>query len=148
MVHFPTDLSLSEKIEKASALEGLIRDYQELPRGERTDRSLASVLRSLGNIRYLLGEYNEAHRLYQESMKISQDLGDKSGVSRSLHQLGNLAYVTGDLAEARRLYQESLKISQDLGDKSSVSTSLHQLGMIWLMSWAILTKPDGSTRRA
>ena len=70
----------------------------------------------------------EAHRLYQESMKISQDLGDKSGVSRSLHQLGNLAHDTGDLAEARRLYQESLKISQDLGDKSSVSRSLHQLG--------------------
>ena len=121
-------LSLVEKMERVAALEGLIRDYQEMPRGERRDRSLATVLHSLGNIRYLLGEHNEAHRLYQGSLKISQDLGDKSSVSRSLHQLGNLAYFTGDLTEARRLYQESLKISQDLGDKSSVSMSLHNLG--------------------
>ena len=127
---FSDRLSLSEKIEKASALEGLIRDYLELPRGEGGDRSLANVLRTLGNLRYLLGEYDEAHRLNQKGLKISQDLGDKSGVSTSLGQLGNLAYVTGDLAEARRLYQESLKISQDLGDKSGVSKSLHQLGML------------------
>ena len=32
---FSDSLSLSEKIEKASALEGLIRDYQELPRGRK-----------------------------------------------------------------------------------------------------------------
>jgi tetratricopeptide (TPR) repeat protein len=127
---FSDGLNLSEKMEKASALEGLIRDYQELPQGERTDRALATVLHSLGNIRYHLGEYYEAHRLYQESLRIFQDLGDKSGVSRSLHLLGWLAQITGDLDEARRLYQESLKISQDLGDKNGVSASLHQLGIL------------------
>ncbi len=61
---------------------------------------------------------------------LAQDLGDKSGVSRSLHQLGMLAQDMGDLDEARRLYQESLKIKQDLGDRSGVSKSLHQLGML------------------
>jgi tetratricopeptide (TPR) repeat protein len=127
---FSDGLNLSEKMEKASALEGLIRDYQELPNGERTDRSLATVLHSLGNIRYQLGEYNEAHRLYQQSMKISQELGDKSGVSRSLHLLGWLAQITGDLDEAKRLYLESLKISQELEDRSGVSRSLHLLGMM------------------
>jgi tetratricopeptide (TPR) repeat protein len=127
---FSDGLNLSEKMEKASALEGLIRDYKELSKGERTDRSLATVLLSLGNIRYQLGEYNEAHRLYQESLRISQEMGDKSGVSRSLHLLGWLAQITGDLDEARRLYLESLKISQDLGDNDGVSASLHQLGML------------------
>ncbi|MGV8174071.1 MAG: tetratricopeptide repeat protein, partial [Methanothrix sp.] len=127
---FSDRLSLSEKMEKASALEGLIRDYREMPRGERTDRSLAAVLHSLGNVRYLLGEHNEARRLYQESLKTSHDIGHRRGVSSSLHQLGMLAQDTGDLAEARRLYQESLKISQDLRDKSSVSNSLHQLGTL------------------
>jgi tetratricopeptide (TPR) repeat protein len=125
---FSDRLSLSEKIEKASALEGLIRDYQELPSGERMDRSMANVLHGLGNIRYLLGVYNEAHQLYQDSMNIFQVLGDKSGVSKSLHQLGILAHNKGDLAEARRLYQESMKIKQELGDKRGVSKSLHQLG--------------------
>ncbi len=66
------------------------------------------------------GDLDEARRLYQESLKISQDLGKKSGIFKSLHQLGNLAYITGNLDEARRLYQESLKISQDLGDKKRI----------------------------
>jgi tetratricopeptide (TPR) repeat protein len=139
---FSDGLDLSEKMKKTSALEGLIRDYQDLPRGERRDRSLAAVLQSLGYIRYLLGEYDEAQHLYQESLKISQDLGDNGGVSGSLHQLGNLAYVTGDLTEARQLYQESLKISQDLGDKSGVSKSLHQLGNL-----AYVTGDLGEARR-
>jgi tetratricopeptide (TPR) repeat protein len=127
---FSDGSNLSEKMEKASALEGLIRDYHELPKGERTDRSLAEVLYSLGNIRYQLGEYDQAHRLYQDSLKISQDLGDKSGVSRSLHMLGWLAQIAGDLDEARQLHQESLKIYQELGDRNGVSAWLHQLGIL------------------
>ena len=123
-------LSLAEKRELASALEGLIRDYQELDRGEREDRALAAILHRLGNIRYLLGDYGEARKLYQQSLEIVQHLGDKSGVSRSLHQLGNLAYLTGDYDEARKLYQQSLEINQQLGDKSGVSMSLHQLGIL------------------
>ena len=121
-------LSLDVKRERAAALEGLIRDYHELRRGKRENQALTAVLHLLGNLRYQLGEYEEAKRLYQESMKISQGLDDKSGVSRSLHQLGMLAQDVGDLAEARRLYQESMRISLNKGDKSSVSASLHEQG--------------------
>ena len=67
------------------------------------------------------GEYDEARKLYQKSLKIKQELGDKSGVSKSLHSLGMLAQATGEYDEARKLYQQSLKINQELGDKSGVS---------------------------
>ena len=123
-------LSLDEKRERAAALEGLIEDYHELQRGNRENQALAAVLHSQGIIRFQLGEYTEAKRLYQESLKISQDLGDKRSVSRSLHQLGTLAHATGNLDEAKKLYQQSLKIKNDLGDKNGVSTSLHQLGTL------------------
>ena len=63
-------------------------------------------------------------------MKIDQELGDKSGVSKSLHGLGWLAQETGEYDEARKLYQQSLKIKQELGDKSGVSKSLHRLGAL------------------
>ena len=123
-------LSLAEKRVLASALDCLIMDYNELPRGEREDRALAAVLQRLGDIRYLLGDYDEAHKLYQQSLEIAQELGDKSGVSKSLHNLGRLAYLTGDYGEARRLYQQSLEIAQELGDKRGVSKSLHNLGIL------------------
>ncbi len=135
-------LSLAEKRERAAALDGLIRDYREMPRGEREDRSMAALLQRQGNLRYLLGGYDEAQRLYAESLKANQELGDKRGVANTLHQMGNLAYITGDLGEARRLYSESLKIGQELGDKRGVAITLHQMGNL-----AYVTGDLGEARR-
>jgi tetratricopeptide (TPR) repeat protein len=123
-------LSLIEKRERAAALDGLIEDYREMKRGERENKAFAEILRDRAYLRYLLGQYDEARRLYGESLKINRDLGDKRGEAITLHQMGNLAYVTGDLAEARCLYSESLKIKQDLGDKNSMAGTLHQMGIL------------------
>ena len=125
-----SNLGLNEKRERAAALEGLIRDYQELPRGERVGRGQAEVLHRSGNIHSLLGEYEEARHLYAESLKIDQELGNKSGVAATLHQMGIIEQNTGDMGEARRLYEESLKIKQELGNKSGVAATLHQMGMM------------------
>ena len=75
MLDAEDNLSLAEKGELAYALEGLIRDYQELERGEREDRALAAVLRRLGKICYLLGDYSKARKLYQQSLKIVSATG-------------------------------------------------------------------------
>ena len=123
-----SNLGLNEKRERASALEGLIRDYQELPRGERVGRGQAEVLHRSGNIHRQLGEYEEARRLYGECLKINQELGDKSGVAATLYQMGIIAQDTGDMVEARRLYRECLKIDQELGDKSGMAATLHLMG--------------------
>jgi tetratricopeptide (TPR) repeat protein len=127
---YSDNLTLAEKKDHAAALEGLVRDYSELKKGERENRSYAAVLNRLGSILDQLGEYDEARNLYHQSLKIFQDLGDKSGVSWSLQGLGVLAQNTGDYEEARKLYQESLKIFQDLGDKSGVAITLLHLGML------------------
>jgi tetratricopeptide (TPR) repeat protein len=76
------------------------------------------------------GDYAEARRLYQESLDIKLQLGDRAGVASSLHQLGMLAHDQGNYPEARRLYQESLDIELRLGDRASVARTLHQLGRL------------------
>jgi tetratricopeptide (TPR) repeat protein len=125
-----SSLGLAEKRERASALEGLIRAYQELQRGKRENRAHAAVLQKLGDLRFQIGEYDLAQQLYQESLKIEQELGDKNGVAITMHQMGNLAYANGNLDEARKLYQESLKIKQELGNKNGIAATLHQMGMM------------------
>jgi tetratricopeptide (TPR) repeat protein len=62
--------------------------------------------------------------------KIKQELGDKSGVSSSLHTLGRLAQDTGDYDEARKLYQQSLEIKQELGDRNGIAFSFAQLALM------------------
>ncbi len=93
-------------------------------------REKAGWVHNLGILAQKMGNYPEARKLYQQSLKIFQELGDKSGVSSSLHNLGALAQATGEYDEARKLYQQSLKIFQELGDKSDVSKSLHNLGAL------------------
>jgi hypothetical protein len=43
------------------------------------------------------GDYTEARRLYGESLKIAEELGDKQGIANTLHQLGMLAQDAGGL---------------------------------------------------
>ncbi|RME37220.1 MAG: tetratricopeptide repeat protein, partial [Thermoflexia bacterium] len=69
-------------------------------------------------------------RLYEESLRIKEQLGDRAGVASTLHQLGNLAYLQGDYPEARRLYEESLRIKEQLGDRAGVAITTAQLALL------------------
>ncbi|MCK9565052.1 MAG: tetratricopeptide repeat protein [Methanothrix sp.] len=87
-------------------------------------------IHKLGTLSQKKGDYCEARRLYQRSMKISQELGDVSGESSSLHNLGVLAYTFGDYVEARSYLHRSLKIDQEMDDKKGVANSLNHLGLV------------------
>jgi len=75
-------------------------------------------------------KHEDARRLYEESLAIDEELGDRPGIASSKHQLGGMAYLRGEYDEARRLYQESLAIRQELGDWSGVASGKHQLAML------------------
>ena len=49
------------------------------------------------------GEYDEARKLYQQSLKISEELGDKNGMALSLAQMALLEEKIGHVKEALRL---------------------------------------------
>ena len=84
----------------------------------------------LGMLSQKRGNYCEARKLYQQSMKISQEFGDVRGESNSLHNLGVLAYICGDYAEARNHLHQSLEIDQERDDKRGVANSLNHLGLV------------------
>ena len=91
---------------------------------------VAQAQHQLGNIAYQQGDYEEARRLYGESLTIKERLGNQGGRASSLGQLGNIAYQQGDYEEARRLYGEVLTTFERLGDQGGRAIILHQLGMI------------------
>ncbi|HET8844191.1 MAG TPA: LuxR C-terminal-related transcriptional regulator [Ktedonobacteraceae bacterium] len=49
----------------------------------------------------------------QTSLDIFRELGEVSGIARSLYQLGYINWLRGDLYAARQFYEESLAISQE-----------------------------------
>ena len=83
-----------------------------------------------GIIYHQQGNYIEAENLYNQSLKIKKDMGDKRGIAQTLHQLGMIHQDQGNYEKAVKKYNQSLKIEEDLGDKSGKASTLHQLGMI------------------
>jgi tetratricopeptide (TPR) repeat protein len=78
------------------------------------------------------GDLTEAHQraieYYQQSLKIEQEIDDRSGQASSLHNLGNAYYALERYQRAIEYYQRSLKIEREIGDWSGEAKSLHNLG--------------------
>jgi len=121
-------LPVEEKRARLRLLEGLWEEYRGESVAERQAR--LQVALKMARLHESLGDYGQAWQFYQESLRISEELGDRAGVAQTLHQLGMLAQDTGDYGQARQFYEESLRISEELGNRAGVAQTLHQLGML------------------
>jgi len=76
------------------------------------------------------GGYDQARELYETSLAISENLGDKRGIASSLYALGNVHYALNTLDKARQYYQRSLTLYEDLDEQSGIARALNSLGNI------------------
>jgi tetratricopeptide (TPR) repeat protein len=95
-----------------------------------TGEMKADALRHLGIIRQEQGRYDEAVKMFKESLKIFKELGDKKGIADNIYEVGNVYFWKGRYDEAIKSYNESLKIFKELGDKNGIALALAQMGMI------------------
>ncbi|HRQ39486.1 MAG TPA: tetratricopeptide repeat protein [Chloroflexota bacterium] len=87
----------------------------------------AEALGQTGKQHHHLGNYNLALPLFQQSLQISQEIGDKSGMGTTLNNMATTAYARGDYDTALRYLEQSLQISQEIGDKSGMGTTLNNM---------------------
>ena len=76
---------------------------------------MAATLHELGNLAYLRGDYNEAERLYRESLEIKKQLGDKAGLATTLAQLALLEEAKGNIDGALELTKQAEKMFKEIG---------------------------------
>jgi tetratricopeptide (TPR) repeat protein len=108
----------------------LVRGLNEETAETATGTVKAAALHHLGIIHQDQGRYDEAVEMYQKSLKIEEELGNRSGIASTLHQLGNVQYDRGRYDEAVTMYKESLKISEELGDRRKIAYTIGQMGRI------------------
>jgi DNA-binding CsgD family transcriptional regulator len=114
---------------EVAAKEGL-----ELSAQAGVEGSLTASLRSiLGDIAEVRGDYARAKRLYEESLKLYWETGDKRGVATCIRNLGNVYVSRGDYERAKELYQEALALSQELGGADLPITFMINLGYVSLL---------------
>lgn len=93
---------------------------------------LAKALKGAGNLTFFQGDYQKATLLYEESLALSREMGDRSGAARTLANLANIANATGENQRAIGLYEESLAFFQALGETRSLANVLTSLGGVIL----------------
>ncbi|MDV3351703.1 tetratricopeptide repeat protein [Leptothoe sp. LEGE 181152] len=102
------------------------RIAQADPRQAEADR-----LNAEGIEQYNQANYPEALELFQQSLAIRQDIGDRRGVGASLNNIGFIYDSQGDYPQALDYYQQALAIRQDIGDRRGEGTMLNNIGFIY-----------------
>jgi predicted ATPase/DNA-binding winged helix-turn-helix (wHTH) protein len=102
----------------------------------------AKVLTGAGHLAHNQGDYTTARALFEESLALWREIGNKRGVASALNDLGWMAWRQGDYAVARVLSAEGLALWQDLGETHGIATALTNLG------WVAHHQGDYATARA
>jgi tetratricopeptide (TPR) repeat protein len=107
-------------VDRSTAINGLADCAGELGRDPLRARDRrADVMRALinlGAIAHMNKDLAEARRLYQESVTISQGIGDRQNLAVTLSNLGDVLCQQGEYNQAIASLQESIDIKRDLGN--------------------------------
>ena len=80
-----------------------------------------------------LGDSERATELYEESMDLFREQGDKHSLAYCLNNLAMMVYSQGDLGRAGKLTEESVALFRELGARGDVAIGLDNLGWIALL---------------
>ncbi len=86
------------------------------------------LLYGFGQVATYQGDIETARRMYEESLAVSKEAGEKRQIALASRGLGTIAKLRGDFTTARKFINESLKISRELNDKHGIAVSLNNLG--------------------
>jgi ATP/maltotriose-dependent transcriptional regulator MalT len=107
---------------------------QALVRGEEVAVPVrARALVAAGWMAILLGHFERAESLCQESLALSRAIGDTAGMGHAVFRLAQSAGERGDLAVARSRYKESIVLNREAGNKTLIAWSLSLDA--WLALW-------------
>lgn len=100
------------------------------PRPPDRPEGISRGLYAAGGLSFLMGDYEQARPLLEESVRLWRQLGNKRRLGYSLIILGMVALNEGELDEARRHEEESVALFKEVDDKWGLALSLNDLGNV------------------
>ncbi len=103
-----------------------------------------------GNTGMLLrgqGRLQEAIAHFQETLRLSNELGDRSSAALAFSAIGEVMAEKGELAGAHEMYQQALAIQKEIGEKSYYASTLVDEGRV-LQEQAALDKARNTYKEA
>lgn len=110
----------------------LLRRSITVCRNHQLDGEVAYAQNVLGNVAYILEQYQEAQRYFEESLVTNSDLGNRYGVARCLNGKGLVAIGLEEYEEATRLFEKSRHLFDQIGAQRGAAVVLNNLGLVAL----------------
>jgi tetratricopeptide (TPR) repeat protein len=101
-----------------------------LPRDGR--KAKATSYNLTGAIYYNLGNYPEALKNYFASLKLKEEIGEKTGIASAYNNIGAVYEKQGNLQWAVKQYFIALKIYETINDKQGIASEYNNLGIIYM----------------
>ncbi|MEW6736023.1 MAG: tetratricopeptide repeat protein, partial [Acidobacteriota bacterium] len=97
---------------------------------ELVTSELASLVGQQGYIHFGKGDYDKAFAIYQLTIGIAEQIGDKAIIAHTLSNMGSMQARQGNYQEALAYYQQNLNISETLGNRPAIALALNNIGSI------------------
>ena len=107
----------------AASAEANLEQSLHLAREAKMPVVVASVLGTLGSLAMDRGEFDEADRLYGESVAVASGIGDSRLMLISQMNLGEVARLRGDLERARPAFAEVVATARRIGDRRAMAAA-------------------------
>jgi predicted ATPase/class 3 adenylate cyclase len=91
---------------------------------------LARVAHGLGILMDQLGDSDTALRLFERSLAIWRELGDRDEQARELNSLGIVHRHLGEIDTGRTLLEEAIALNRELGNQVRLAATLANLGQL------------------
>jgi tetratricopeptide (TPR) repeat protein len=89
------------------------------------------ALTNLGNVRSMLSQFDVAFDLYEQALKIDDNLNDKRGTAITLGNLGNIQSDQGFPLRALPYYEQQLAIANEIDEIQIQIGALGNLGNVY-----------------
>ena len=104
-----------------------------LPLSGRNKGLKANCIQALGDVHYMLDEYELAHGRYQEAQPLYREIGDKLGEANCIQALGDVHRMLDEYELARGRYQEAQPLYREIGAKVGEANCIKALGDVHYM---------------
>ena len=101
---------------------------------------VAYCLYNLADLASIQGAYAQALALFEESLALFRELGNKRGIALSLLHCAEVLFnAQGDQARIRTLLEEGLALCREVGDKDGIAASFSFSGKVALSQGDVFT---------
>ncbi|OLS30484.1 MAG: hypothetical protein ThorAB25_09350 [Candidatus Thorarchaeota archaeon AB_25] len=121
---------MSQEIEDMDPAEILEQAAAALESGEND--TAAKMFNTVGNIYMSVAEFEEAHKCFEDSLKIYQDMKDETGICDTMYNLGVAQINLEQWDEAVATLQSAKKMFEKSSNDSGAADALYGLALATL----------------